>query len=505
MDIFYFYSTRESTPSYQDNVLKKASGKHNIIFREFINNGTHSLTQAYNIGLSEASCDIIVFAHDDIILSKNWDDFLVEDINNTEYGIIGVAGTTNISERGIWWENRQNLSGIVDHQKQDNGKIKKWSSRFSVEKPYVMDVKVVDGVFFAVHKKRIKTGFNEDFSGFHFYDLSFCMENFIQGVKIGVTTSFRVTHKSIGELNTKWDANRKKFIQLYGEHLKCGMDCADFIFSTIKNGEAKIRCDERVAIIIPTKNKMDYVIKCIESIKKHNCIKPTIYLADTGSNEEQKEFFKQYMKISPTNINFIEYDYYNFAKINNDVVKKHLNSEEYIIFCNNDIELLNNTIDQMVSIASRNKSSVGTVGCRLLYPNGLVQHGGIAFGVNKVGGYFATHFGLKSWYGASEKIERDVVGCTGALLLIQSKLFNQIGGFDENTTECFEDVILNFDCIIRNRVNFYLGTAVAVHHESLTRNEDEKQSERIMYDFLNVLMPKFNKHKNKLEKYVFKS
>mgnify|MGYP000085323662 CR=1 FL=1 len=43
------------------------------------------------------------------------------------------------------------------------------------------------------------------------------------------------------------------------------------------------------------------------------------------------------------NVNLIEYDYYNFAKINNDVVKHHITNEyEYLLFCNNDIKLLNN-------------------------------------------------------------------------------------------------------------------------------------------------------------------
>ena len=43
------------------------------------------------------------------------------------------------------------------------------------------------------------------------------------------------------------------------------------------------------------------------------------------------------------NISLIEYDYYNFAKINNDVVKNHVTNEyEFLLFCNNDIMLLNN-------------------------------------------------------------------------------------------------------------------------------------------------------------------
>jgi hypothetical protein len=80
-------------------------------------------------------------------------------------------------------------------------------------------VVIIDGLFFAVRKSQIKKGFNEQFDGFHFYDISFCVENFLEGVKIGVTTKIELTHKSIGTTNKKWEKNKLFFEALYDKQL----------------------------------------------------------------------------------------------------------------------------------------------------------------------------------------------------------------------------------------------------------------------------------------------
>ena len=64
---------------------------------------------------------------------------------------------------------------------------------------------MLDGLFFAIDKTKIKKTFDEDFHGFHFYDISFCFRNYLEGVKIGLTTQIRVTHLSIGQTNKQWE------------------------------------------------------------------------------------------------------------------------------------------------------------------------------------------------------------------------------------------------------------------------------------------------------------
>ena len=97
------------------------------------------------------------------------------------------------------------------------------------------------------------------------------------------------------------------------------------------------------------------------------------------------------------------YDYYNFAKINNDVVKNHVSEDtELLLFSNNDIKVLNNAISQMVEVYLKNKKGIGTIGARLHFEDNTIQHGGIVtfLGQNNNGKYSVglSHQGIKSYY-----------------------------------------------------------------------------------------------------------
>ncbi len=211
------YCTRETSPKHTEHIIK-SSGLHNHIeVIEIINNG-ESLTKSYNRGLKQAKNDIVVFCHDDITIeTKQWGHKLLKLFSkNPEYGIIGVAGTKFMSTSGQWWENPKKMYGRVTHTHEG----KTWDSNYSEDLGQdIEEVVVVDGVFFAVNKNKLTSSFNEDFEGFHFYDVSFCFENFLKGTKLGVSTLIRVNHKSIGMTNESWEANRVKFSEVYKENL----------------------------------------------------------------------------------------------------------------------------------------------------------------------------------------------------------------------------------------------------------------------------------------------
>jgi len=175
------------------------------------------LAQVYNEILKESETDIIVFCHDDIYFDTNsWYSKITKHFEKTDYGIIGMAGTTSMPASGKWWEDRRKMIGIVNHESGG----KKWESKYSESiGSSVTPVIVLDGVFIAVSKSRIKKNFNEEFEGFHFYDIPFCFENFMEGVKIGVITNIRITHKSIGATNDQWEKNRQLFETKYSQNL----------------------------------------------------------------------------------------------------------------------------------------------------------------------------------------------------------------------------------------------------------------------------------------------
>jgi glycosyltransferase involved in cell wall biosynthesis len=210
------YSTRESKPEFIE-YLKKSSGFKKIEVIEKINNGDKSLAQTYNEILSEAKTDIVVLCHDDIYFDTNsWYHKLIKHFDKSDFGIIGMAGTTYMPESGMWWEDRKKMIGIVNHESEG----KKWTSKYADDlNNNIKQTVIVDGLFIAIHKKRIKHNFIEDFEGFHFYDIPFCFENHISGVKVGVITNIRITHKSIGQTNEQWEKNRILFSKKYKDNL----------------------------------------------------------------------------------------------------------------------------------------------------------------------------------------------------------------------------------------------------------------------------------------------
>jgi len=215
-------STRKINEEYVKHVEKMFSHpKTQILIYE--NDGSFTLPQIYHNGLKDSLNDIVVFMHDDLILETS---NMTPKINklfedNTDYGIIGVAGTDNLIS-GMWWEDRNSMYGIVGHEHEGKRHVNRYSKNEYNEK--LKEVVVIDGLFMMIHKKRIKHGFNESFEGFHFYDLPICVENYLEGIKIGVTTKIRITHKSIGMVNKQWEKNKLFFEALYEKNfpLKVG-------------------------------------------------------------------------------------------------------------------------------------------------------------------------------------------------------------------------------------------------------------------------------------------
>lgn len=211
------YSTRNHNPEFIE-YLKKSSGNPKYVeVIEKINNGEKSLSQTYNEIIAEAKSEIVILCHDDIYFDTNaWYPKIQKNFEKNDFGIIGVAGTTHLPESGKWWENRRKMFGIVNHEAEG----RKWESKYSSSLGNeIKEVAIVDGVFIAIHKNRIKKNFVEDFLGFHFYDLPFCLENHLEGVKVGICTNIRITHKSIGQTNQQWEDNRQLFVEKYADHL----------------------------------------------------------------------------------------------------------------------------------------------------------------------------------------------------------------------------------------------------------------------------------------------
>jgi GT2 family glycosyltransferase len=499
--ITVIYSTHRDK-EYNDkfnNHLVLTSGLKEIQILPYENHNKYSLSELYNKGITESKYNIVVCCHNDIKLEKGWGKKLLKDFdNNSDYGIIGKAGSCYFPESGVYWERlHQTMVGQVYHYPPGQ---KKFLSKYSPKLPFLIPVVTIDGLFISFDKTKIKHNFDETIGKFHFYDHGFSIPNYVDGIKIGVTSSFEITHESIGQPNEEFWQSKEKFLSKWKHILPLDLK-PEILHAPIINHK-KNKKHKKVAIIIPTKGKINLLKDCVTSFYR-NCDNKIfdIFIADTGSTDEEKKLIKE--EILPIgNIKLIEYDYYNFAKINNDVVKNHINNEyEFLLFSNNDIKIINDVISGMLNVYNQ-KNNVGTVGCRLHFKDNTIQHDGVFMCLKKENNSIDVgHFNIKNYYNHKIGICENF-GNTAGLMMIRKEIFIKMGMFNEKYISCFEDVELNIQCVLQGLKNYTNSDAVAYHYESQTRNEDSENLKKLQNDYFNNLLPKVNSNFEKLKNHI---
>ena len=248
--------------------------------------------------------------------------------------------------------------------------------------------------------------------------------------------------------------------------------------------------NKELAIVILTKDHPALVGQCVKSIVKHTYdTSYKFYIGDTGSDPANLGIMCNILKslLQKDDVKLLQLDKYHFGKNNNDIIKHHV-EQEWVLLCNDDIELKNNCIDPILCYGKQH-ALVGSVGCRLEFPTGLVQHAGqIAF-VDEHSMLQCTHRGykLKEKYPSGR-----VVGNTAAFMLTRRKVFNEMNGFDESFTECWEDIHLNMRYILAGYDNWYMDDLHATHHESLSRTKTAQALYRLRFDYTYKLKPWFD-------------
>jgi GT2 family glycosyltransferase len=249
-----------------------------------------------------------------------------------------------------------------------------------------------------------------------------------------------------------------------------------------------------VAIIIPTKNQVKILKKCIDSIVRNTSYKNyKIYIIDNESDEQETlDYFKtlshKVLRIPNPNGTF------NYAAINNEAAKRV--DSEYILFLNNDTEVINATwLSNMVGYMQF--SQVGAVGAKLIFPDGRLQHAGIVQGYYKgmVGPAFKL---LPSWnngYLSYAAVTRNYMAVTAACLLTPKRLFLEQGGFDEvNFAVAYNDVDYCYRLVDSGYRIVYSPDSQLNHYEGYTRGFVDNPSETANFKrkYHHIIDPYYN-------------
>ncbi len=205
------------------------------------------------------------------------------------------------------------------------------------------------------------------------------------------------------------------------------------IFAKVEDGIVKntfrIRYEleekPKVSIIIPTKNNLGVIKRCIESVqKKTNYKNIEIIIVDNAS--VKKEVTDYYKSLSVKILTYTEN--FNFSKMNNFGVEH--STGDLLLFLNDDTKVLDPFwLEELVGICLQ--KDVGVVGAKLVFFDNSIQHAGMVFLKTGAGFHPAMRQNKNSdVYHNTVNVMKDCSAVTGACLLTTKKIFEQVGGFD---------------------------------------------------------------------------
>jgi len=230
----------------------------------------------------------------------------------------------------------------------------------------------------------------------------------------------------------------------------------------------ELKAQPKVSIIIPNKNHLEDLKKCISSILKLSTYKNyEIIIVDNGSNEPNLfEYYKELKKNSVIKICSLDIEF-NFSKLNNFAVS--FAKGDYYILLNNDIEIITpEWIEEMLMYVQR--EDVGAAGAMLYYPDDTIQHAGIIVGLGGVAGHcFLKEPRNSIGYMGRLCYAQNLSAVTAACMMVKASVFKEVGGLDETFEIAYNDV----DFCLRIRKAGYLIVwtpfAEAYHYESKSR------------------------------------
>ncbi|WP_017221013.1 glycosyltransferase [Moritella dasanensis] len=234
--------------------------------------------------------------------------------------------------------------------------------------------------------------------------------------------------------------------------------------------------NELISIIIPSRDNIDVLKRCIDSILEKTTLKNfEIILVDNGSEKSVSlNYYKEISNYSQCEV--IRHDYpFNFSELCN--VGANHSKGDYLLFLNDDTEVLTpDWLERLLGYARL--KHIGAVGAKLLYPNQTIQHSGLTsiyagpahalMGVDKnEPGYFLRN-----------SIEYNWLAVTGACLMIEKNKFDAIGQFDESFPIAYNDVELCYRLHDREFYNVVIPAVELIHYESISRGNDDQCKEK---------------------------
>lgn len=226
-----------------------------------------------------------------------------------------------------------------------------------------------------------------------------------------------------------------------------------------------------VSLIVPTRDQPELLKACIESLLSTDYSAVEIIIVDNGSRDRKaRQLLQGYQDAGITVLKWPQP--FNYSAINNYAVQHA--TGEIIGLINNDIEAIEpGWLSEMVSWLLR--PGVGMVGAKLLWPNEMVQHGGVLLGMHGLAGHIGAQWSdHDAGYMGINQVARQTSAVTAACLVVRREDYLQVGGLDADRLPVnFNDVDLCLRLRELGKRVIWTPRARLIHAESASRGLDD--------------------------------
>lgn len=226
-----------------------------------------------------------------------------------------------------------------------------------------------------------------------------------------------------------------------------------------------------ITVVIPVRNKPALLRACLKSIRRAvSAARARILIVDNDSSDPQMlQYLDELQERSATVLRVP--GAFNFSRLNNIAAEKA--DTEFLCLLNNDIEALDDVwLRELTGRIA--EPDVGAVGALLLWPSGIVQHGGVVLGPS----FAATHvfndrIQNDPGYADLLRAAHEASAVTAACLLTRRSDYLELGGMDElRFSVNFNDVDYCLRLRAAGKRVVFTPHARLLHRESASRGAD---------------------------------
>ncbi len=228
-----------------------------------------------------------------------------------------------------------------------------------------------------------------------------------------------------------------------------------------------------VSVVVPTSARHGHMLRCLRAILARTDyenieILLAVSCVDAG-DERQAANLAEAARLPTVRVLDLQMAAFNYAAINNAAVRQARG--ELILLLNDDVlPTERDWLRRMVAfVAGAFHVAADIVGARLLYGNGLVQHGGVTLGLaNLCEHSFRLSENVSPGPHGLAMLNRQVSAVTAACMLLRRSLFETLHGMDEAFSVALNDVDFCLRASQLGARTVLAAEVTLIHYESLS-------------------------------------